>query len=54
MLDKITLKTFELQNFSEILCHGHILEQQSFSDGIMKYRYMKILQVCKVHKFFSV
>ena len=34
ILDKLILKTFELHNFGEILCHGHILELQSFSDGI--------------------
>ena len=34
ILDKLTLKTFELHNFGEILCHGHIQELQSFSDGI--------------------
>ena len=32
----LSLKTFELRNFSELLCHGHIKEQQSFSDGYWK------------------
>ena len=33
ILDKLVLKTFELNNFSEILCHGYIQGQQSLSDG---------------------
>ena len=33
MLDKLILKTFELYYFSEVLCHGHIQEQESFSYG---------------------
>ena len=28
MLNKLVLKTFELNNFSEILCHGYIQGQQ--------------------------
>ena len=32
-LDKLIFKTFDLNNFNEILWHGYIYEQQSFSDG---------------------
>ena len=33
MLDEAILKTFELHNLSERLCHGYISEQKSFCDG---------------------
>ena len=36
MLDEAILKTFELHNLSERLCHGYISEQKSFCDGYWK------------------
>ena len=33
ILDKLIKKTFELNNFSKMLWHSYIWEQQSFSNG---------------------